>query len=83
MTAFLLVIASLLGFSSVMSTAAASLSIDETSTNTTTATEDNGDTSTATDNMSLYANATTIPTVELAEEPFAVGHYRESFKHDR
>jgi hypothetical protein len=42
MTAFLLVIASLLGFSSVMSTAAASLSIDETSTNTTTATEDNG-----------------------------------------
>ena len=77
MTAFLLVIASLLGFSSVMSTAAASLSIDETSTNTTTATEDNGDTSTATDNMSLYANATTIPTVELAEEPFAVGHYRE------
>jgi hypothetical protein len=36
-----------------------------------------GDTITATDNMSLYANATTIPTVELAEEPFAVGHYRE------
>ncbi len=77
MTVFLLVTALLVGFSSVISTAAASLSIDETTT--TTATEDNGDTTTATDNMSLNANATSIAstTVELTEEPFAVGHYRE------
>jgi hypothetical protein len=71
MTSFLLVAASLLGFNSVMPTAAASLSIDDA---TTTSAEDNGGTTTTlSDNTSL--NATTS-TVELTEEPFAVGHYR-------
>jgi hypothetical protein len=63
-----------------MSTAVASSSIDDTTTTTTA--QDNGGTATATmsDNTSL--NATTTPTtptttstIELAEEPFAVGHY--------
>lgn len=70
-TSFLLVAASLLSFNSVMPTAAASLSIDDA---TTTSAEDNGGTTTTlSDNTSL--NATTS-TVELTEEPFAVGHYR-------
>jgi hypothetical protein len=76
MTSCLLVAASLLGFSSVMPTAAASSSIDDT--NTTTA-EDNGDgaTTTLSDNMSLNAtDSTTTRTIELSEQPVAVGHYR-------
>jgi hypothetical protein len=76
MTSFLLVAASLLGFSSVMPTAAASLSIDDA---TTTAPEDNGGTTTTlSDNTSLNAttSSATTSTVELTEEPFAVGHYR-------
>ena len=77
MILFLLVTASLLGFSSVMSTAAASTSIDETDTTTTA--EDNGGTTASTtlsDNTSLNATTTTSTTIELAEEPFGVGHYR-------
>ena len=72
MTSFLLIAASLLGFSSMMPTAAASLSVDDA---TTTAPEDNGGAATTilSDNTSL--NATTS-TVDLTEEPFAVGHYR-------
>jgi hypothetical protein len=74
MTSFLLVAASLLGFSSLVPTAVASLPIDDT--NATTAAEDNGGTASTTmlDNTSLNAT-TTISTIELAEEPFAVGHY--------
>lgn len=65
MTSFLLVAASLLGFSSLMpTTAAASSSIDGTTTNVTT-------TSTAAEGTN--ATATTI---ELSQEPFAIGHYR-------
>ena len=76
MILFLLVTASLLGFSSVMSTAAASTSIDETDTTTTA--EDNGDTASTTlsENTSLNATTSTSTTIELAEEPFGVGHYR-------
>jgi hypothetical protein len=66
MTSFLLVAASLLGFSSVMHIAAASLSTDE-ATNTTT--------TTLSDNTSLNATTTTS-TIDLADEPFAMGHYR-------
>jgi hypothetical protein len=76
MTSFLMVAASLLGFSSIMiPMAVASPSIDETTT------EDNGGSraaiATATgNNMSLNTNATGYSsTIELAEEPFAVGHY--------
>lgn len=81
-TFLLLIGTSLLGFSFVMSTAVASSSIDDTTTTTTA--QDNGGTATATmsDNTSLNATTTTTPTtptttstVELAEEPFAVGHY--------
>lgn len=71
-TLFLLVAASLLGFSSVMSAAAASLSIDDT--NSTTAAEDNGSTAaTISDDVSL--NTTTTSTIQLAVEPFAIGQY--------
>jgi hypothetical protein len=79
MASLLLIAASLLGFSFVMSTAATSSSIDEEAIN---AAEDNGSTTTATtlaDNTSLNATATstaTASTVELTEEPFAVGYYR-------
>jgi hypothetical protein len=52
----LLLVAPLLGFTSVMPTAVASLPIDDTTT-------DDG-------------TPTTTTTVELADEPFAVGHYR-------
>lgn len=65
MTSFLLVAASLLGFSSLMPTAAASPSIDGTTTNVTT-------TTTAAEGTN--ATATTI--IELSQEPLAVGHYR-------
>lgn len=71
-TLFLLVAASLLGFSSVMSAAAASLSIDDT--NSTTAAEDNGSTAaTISDDVSL--TTTTMSTIQLAVEPFAIGQY--------
>lgn len=72
---FLLVAASLRSFSSLMPNATASLSTGET--NTTTAAEDKGGTTTTTmsDNASLNATSTNITTVELTEEPFAVGHY--------
>jgi hypothetical protein len=56
----LLLVAPLLGFTSVMPTAVASLPIDDTTT-------DDGTPTTTT---------TTTTTVELADEPFAVGHYR-------
>lgn len=72
-TLFLLVAASLLGFSSVMSAAAASLSIDDT--NSTTAAEDNGSTAaTISDDVSLNTTTTTS-TIQLAVEPFAIGQY--------
>lgn len=72
-TLFLLVAASLLGFSSVMSAAAASLSIDDT--NSTTAPEDNGSTAaTISDDVSLNTTTTTS-TIQLAVEPFAIGQY--------
>lgn len=70
MTSFLLVTASVIGFSFVTPMAVASLQIDNT---TITAAEHNGSTITSSDNTSL--NATTTNTVELAEEPFALGHY--------
>jgi hypothetical protein len=80
MTSCLLVGASLLGFSSVLPMAAASSSIDDT--NTTTA-EDSGGATTTTlsDNMSLNAtdsanSSTTTGTIELSEQPVAVGNYR-------
>ena len=62
-----MVAASLLGFSYVMHTAAASLSTDE-ATNTTT--------TTLSDNTPLNATTTTTSSIELADEPFAMGHYR-------
>jgi hypothetical protein len=72
-TLFLLVAASLLGFSSVMSAAAASLSIDDT--NSTTTAEDNGSTAaTISDDVSLNTTTTTS-TIQLAVEPFAIGQY--------
>ena len=70
MTSFLLVAAALLGFGFVMPTVAASPIGDATATTTTPTTEDNGGATTMSDNASL--NATTI---ELADEPFAVGRY--------
>ena len=65
MTSFLLIAASILGFSSLMPTAAASPSIGDTTTTnaTTTIAEDNG-------------GSTTVATIELPQEPFATGHYR-------
>jgi hypothetical protein len=69
MTSFLLVAAALLGFGFVMPTVAAS-PIGDTTATTTPTTEDNGGATTMSDNASL--NATTI---ELAEEPLAVGQY--------
>ena len=65
MTSFLLIAASILGFSSLMPTAAASPSIGDTTTTnaTTTIAEDNG-------------GSTTVTTIELPQEPFAIGHYR-------
>lgn len=72
-TLFLLVAASLLGFSSVMSAAAASLSIDDT--NSRTAAEDNGSTAaTISDDVSLNTTTTTS-TIQLAVDPFAIGQY--------
>jgi hypothetical protein len=75
-TAFLLVAASLLYFSSVTSTAGASLSVEDASA---TAAGDNGGNATATttmlDNTSLNAIASAGSTIELAKEPFAVGYY--------
>jgi hypothetical protein len=71
---FLLVAPSLLGFSSVISTAAASLSTDDTTTIT--AAEDNGGTATTvSDNASLNATTPSSSIIELAEEPLAVGQY--------
>jgi hypothetical protein len=82
LTSFLLVAASLLGFSSVMPKAAASLSIDDATTDaTTTAPEDNGGgnanaATTMLDNTSLNTLASTGSIVKLSEQPVAVGHYR-------
>jgi hypothetical protein len=69
-TMFLLLAASVLGFNSVMPTAAASLPIDDTTT-------DGADTSannTTTMSENTSSSATTI--IELADEPFAIGNYR-------
>lgn len=84
-TFLLLIGTSLLGFSFMMPTAVASSSIDDTTTTTTA--QDNGGTATATMSGNTSLNATTTPTtptttstVELAEEPFAVGHYRTVFE---
>jgi hypothetical protein len=70
----LLLVAPLLGFTSVMPTAVASLPIDDTTT------DDGTPTTTMSDNTSLNGTTptttTTTTTVELADEPFAVGHYR-------
>ena len=65
----LLLAASLLGFTSVMPTAVASLPIDDTTT------DDGTPTTTMSDDTSLNRTTPTT-TVELADEPFAVGHYR-------
>jgi hypothetical protein len=76
MASLLLIAASLLGFSFVMPTAAASLSIDNDNI---TAAEDNDSTTALAENMTLNATAASTPTastVELTEEPFALGHYR-------
>jgi hypothetical protein len=70
MTSFLLIAASILGFSSLMPTAAASPSIGDTTTTTTTT---NATTTIAEDNGGSTA---TVPTIELPQEPFAIGHYR-------
>jgi hypothetical protein len=72
MASLLLIAAALLGFSFVMPTAAASLSIDNDNI---TAAEDNDSTTALAENMTLNATAT-ASTVELTEEPFALGHYR-------
>jgi hypothetical protein len=72
MASLLLIAASLLGFSFVMPTAAASLSIDNDNI---AAAEDNDSTTALVENMNLNATAT-ASTVELTEEPFALGHYR-------
>jgi hypothetical protein len=70
MISFLLVAASLLGFSSLMpTTAAASPSIDGTTTNVTT-------TTTAAEGTNATAITTTTTTIELSQEPLAIGHYR-------
>lgn len=71
MTSFLLVAASLLGFSSSLmpTTAAASPSIDGTTTNVTT-------TTTAAEGTNATATTTNTTTIELSQEPFAIGHYR-------
>ena len=63
----LLLVAPLIGFTSVMPTAVASLPINDTTTN------DGTPTTTMSDNTSLNGTTTTV---ELADEPFAVGHYR-------
>src|SRR5215218_1517828 len=76
MASLLLIAASLLGFSFVMPTAAASLSIDNDNI---TAAEGNDSTTALAENMTLNATAASTPaasTVELTEEPFALGHYR-------
>jgi hypothetical protein len=76
MASLLLIAASLLGFSFVMPTAAASLSIDNDNI---AAAEDNDSTTALAENMTLNATAASTPaasTVELTEEPFALGHYR-------
>jgi hypothetical protein len=67
---FLLVATSLTGFNSVMSTAAASLPIDDTTTG------GGGDTSANTTSMSEGNRSSNTSTINLADEPFAVGHYR-------
>jgi hypothetical protein len=66
---FLLVATSLTGFNSVMSTAAASLPIDDTTTG-------GGDTSANTTSMSENNRSSNTSSINLADEPFAVGHYR-------
>jgi hypothetical protein len=69
-TMFLLLAASVLGFNSVMPTAAASLPIDDTTTDGVDTSANN--TTTMSENTS--SSATTI--IELADEPFAIGNYR-------
>jgi hypothetical protein len=69
-TMFLLLAASLTGF--VMPTAAvASLPIDDTTTTT-----DGGDTSANNATMSENNTSSIATTIDLTDEPFAVGHYR-------
>jgi hypothetical protein len=73
-TMFLLLAASLLGFNSVMPTAAASLPIDDP---TTTGAGDTSANNTTTMSENTSSSATTSAAIiELADEPFAVGHYR-------
>ena len=73
-TMFLLLAASVLGFNSVMPTAAASLPIDDP---TTTGGGDTSANNTTTMSENTSSSATTSAAIiELADEPFAVGHYR-------
>jgi len=71
MISVFLLTASLLGFTAVMPTAVASLPMDDTTTG--------GDSTSATTTISDNTTSnptTTTPTVDLTDEPFAVGHYR-------
>jgi hypothetical protein len=74
-TMFLLLAASLLGFNSVMPTAAASLPIDDPTTTTGGGDTSANNTTTMSENTSSSAT-TSAAIIELADEPFAVGHYR-------
>jgi hypothetical protein len=74
-TMFLLLAASLLGFNSVMPTAAASLPIDDPTTTTGGGDTSASNTTTMSENTSSSAT-TSAAIIELADEPFAVGHYR-------
>jgi hypothetical protein len=74
-TMFLLLAASLLGFNSVMPTAAASLPIDDPITTTSGGDTSANNTTTMSENTSSSAT-TSAAIIELADEPFAVGHYR-------
>jgi hypothetical protein len=75
-TMFLLLAASLLGFNSVMPTAAvASLPIDDTTTTSGGGDISANNTTTMSENTSSSAT-TSAAIIELADEPFAVGHYR-------
>ncbi|MDQ3840925.1 MAG: hypothetical protein M3297_16855 [Thermoproteota archaeon] len=70
MTSFLLVAAALLGFSFVTPRTVAASPIDDTTTP-----NNGGGAGITPDSTSLDATTTTSTTIELAEEPFAVGRY--------
>ncbi len=76
MISLLLLAASLLGFSYVLPTAAvASLPIDDTRT-AGSDTSVNNTTTMSENNTSSSATTSSATTIDLADEPFAVGHYR-------